>query len=149
MKIQFQKLAKEELDKFIQLIVVFEDVFEMKDFKMPASEHLKELLQRDDFFVFVALNEKHEVVGGLTAYVLPQYYSVKTLAYIFDLAVKTDFQRRGIGKGLIDAINVYCKDAGMDEVFVQADKADGYALDFYRSTNPTREESVIHFSYTL
>lgn len=114
---------------------------------MPSREHLQELLGEDKFMVFVALDENHLVVAGLTAYTLIQYYSTKPLVYIFDLAVARHLQRNGIGKSLITEINKYCKTAGMEEVFVQADKADGYALDFYRKNNPTDEEDVSHFYF--
>jgi aminoglycoside 3-N-acetyltransferase I len=78
-----------------------------------------------------------------------QHLTVKPLVYIFDLAVQTPLQRQGIGKKLIDAINKFCTEAGMEEVFVQADVIDDYAIDFYRKTKPTAEEDVIHFTYTL
>jgi len=71
------------------------------------------------------------------------------LAYIYDLAVLKDFRRKGIGKMLIKRLTDYCKKNGFDEIFVQADRVDGYALDFYRLTNPTNEEDVVHFSYLI
>ncbi|TGL86406.1 GNAT family N-acetyltransferase [Leptospira congkakensis] len=145
--IEIKKLSSNELNQFIELIRVFEDVFEMKNFQMPSSHYLQTLLDRDDFFVFVSIFE-NQVIGGLTTYTLRQYYSEKPLVYIFDLAVHTKYQRQGIGKSLIEAINGYCKKMGAEEVFVQADVVDDYALDFYRATGGLPEE-VIHFTYPL
>jgi ribosomal protein S18 acetylase RimI-like enzyme len=145
--IEMLKLASTDLDSFIELIELFEDVFSMENFKMPDKQYLQNLLGKNDFFVFVALNE-NMVVGGLTAYTLLQYYSEAPLVYIYDLAVKKKFQRKGIGRLLISEITSYCKKNGMQEVFVQADKIDDYALDFYRSTGATEEE-VVHFYYPL
>ncbi|TGK90002.1 GNAT family N-acetyltransferase [Leptospira bourretii] len=145
--IEIKKLSSNELNQFIELIRVFEDVFEMKNFQMPKEDYLQSLLARDDFFVFVSIF-KSQVIGGLTAYTLRQYYSEKPLVYIFDLAVLTKYQRQGIGKSLIEAINVYCKKMVAEEVFVQADLIDDYALDFYRSTGGLPEE-VVHFTYPL
>lgn len=145
--IKIVKLAADDLDKFVHLIKLFEDVFSMENFVMPDKKHLEQLLTKSDFFVFVAL-ENNEVVGGLTAYTLHQYYSKLPLVYIYDLAVKTTLQRRGIGKLLISGITSYCQEFGMEEVFVQADKIDDYALDFYRSTG-AMEEEVVHFYYPL
>lgn len=136
-----------EIAHFYALIRLFEDVFEMKDFVMPPADHLEKLLARDDFFVFVALLDD-EVIGGLTSYTLRQYYSTSPLVYVFDLAVATAYQRKGIGKMLMTAIQKYCKDIDVEEVFVQADVADDYALDFYRSTGATGED-VVHFYYPL
>ena len=145
--IEVEKLTHPDIDKFIELIRVFEDVFEMKNLTMPGTDYLQKLLEKDIFFVFVAVSH-NRVVGGLTAYMLQQYYSQLPVVYIYDLAVKTELQRQGIGKLLIAGITDYCKAIGVEEVFVQADLADGYALDFYRATGATAEE-VVHFTYAL
>lgn len=143
-----KRLQEGDLNGFIDLINLFEEVFEMKDFLIADAVHLQNLLNRNDFNVFVAF-KNDVVVGGLTTYVLERYYSEKPLAYIYDLAVDTNLQRHGIGKRLIAETNKFYKDKGFEEVFVQADKVDEYALDFYRKTNPSKEEQVVHFSYNL
>jgi ribosomal protein S18 acetylase RimI-like enzyme len=147
MAVEIKKLGYNDLNNFKALVRVFEDVFEMKDFNIPDDDYLQQLLKKDSFLVFVALSED-KVVGGLTAYVLQQYYSVRPLVYIYDLAIKTDYQRQGIGSILIAGITKYCQETGMEEVFVQADEEDGYALEFYHSTGATAEK-VVHFYYPL
>jgi aminoglycoside 3-N-acetyltransferase I len=145
--VRYVKLAADDLGRFKALIRLFENVFEMKDFEMPADSYLSTVLTRPDFLSFVAVLN-NEVVGGLTAYTLHQYYRPRPLVYIFDLAVLTKYQRQGIGKNLMAAINAHCKSEGVEEVFVQADLADDYALDFYRSTGGVPED-VVHFTYGL
>jgi aminoglycoside 3-N-acetyltransferase I len=144
---EIKKLGSRDIDQFLALVRLFEKEFEMKDFKMPAPDYLQPLLEKDGFLVFVALVNK-EVVGGLTAYTLHQYYSEKPLVYIYDLAVKTDHQRKGIGRLLMAGINGYCKVNGAEEVFVQADEEDDHALAFYQATGG-RPEKVVHFTYPL
>jgi aminoglycoside 3-N-acetyltransferase I len=148
MDVEIKKLASQDIDKFIDLIRLFEEVFEMKDFRMPDVGYLQQLLEKDSFFVFVALTDKYQVVGGLTSYTLEQYYAVNPLVYIFDLAVKTEFQRKGIGKKLMSGITAYCKEIGAEEVFVQADEIDEHALEFYHSTGGVPEK-VVHYTYPL
>jgi aminoglycoside 3-N-acetyltransferase I len=144
---KINKLSPQDLDQFIALIRVFEDVFEMEDFRMPDESHLQNLLAKDSFHVFVALVD-NQVVGGLTAYTLEQYYSKRPLVYIYDLAVQTHYQRQGIGRLLMAGVNQYCREAGMEEVFVQADEVDGHAIEFYRSTGGIAEK-VVNFYYPL
>lgn len=146
--VKINRLEETNLTEFVELIKLFEDVFEMIDFSIPDSKYLQSLLNRTNFDVFVALYD-NKVVGGLTTYVLEQYYSEKPLAYIYDLAVDKNLQRHGIGKKLIEETNKFYKEKGFEEVFVQADKIDVYAIDFYRKTNPSEEEQVVHFYYTL
>jgi len=147
MDIKIEKLNHNDINKFTELIWLFEDVFEMKNFKMPAEVYLRKLLEKDDFFVFVALLH-NRVIGGLTSYIMHQYYSKSPLVYIFDLAVKTEHQRRGIGKMLIAGNNNYCKSIGVEAVIVQADEVDDHAIQFYHSTGATSEK-VILFDYLL
>jgi aminoglycoside 3-N-acetyltransferase I len=107
-------------------------VFELKPKSVPPA-YLQELLNKDHFFVFVALDGT-DVVGGLTAYALQQYVSVQPLMYVYDLAVKTEYQRLGIGKRLMGAIRHYSKEAGYEEVFVQAYAEEEQAVNFYHSS---------------
>jgi aminoglycoside 3-N-acetyltransferase I len=148
MEPEIKIIKPDELDQLLDLISVFEDVFEMKPFKRPNETYLKGLLNQDHFFAVVARTDS-KIIGGLTVYVLDQYYAEKPLAYIYDLAVLTEYQRKGVGRKLIEFTNEYCRGLGFQEAFVQADKVDDYALEFYRSTNPTAEEQVVHYSYML
>lgn len=144
----FKILSPQDIEDFSALIDVFEEVFDMQRFVKPDKEHLQQILSKSHFLALVAKAD-NKVLGGLTVYILDQYYSKKPLAYLYDLAVLTEFQRKGIGAALIRYLNGYCKEKGFEEVFVQADREDGYALDFYRSTKPTGEEDVLHFYYHL
>ncbi|HEU4470921.1 MAG TPA: GNAT family N-acetyltransferase [Flavisolibacter sp.] len=147
MEIEIKKLKAGDIEQFLDLIRLFERVFEMKDFKMPDHGHLRAVLADEKrFHVFVALRDDL-IVGGLTVYTMQQYYSTRPLAYIFDLAVSQHLQRQGIGNKLIQHTRTYFAANGYEEVFVQADRVDDYALDFYRKTGPTLEEDVIHFTY--
>ncbi len=147
MDVKVKKLDQKDFDEFLALIGVFEEVFEMKGFKMPGEKHLQTLLAKDGFLVFVALLDG-KVVGGLTAYTLQQYYSERPLVYIYDLAVLSNYQRRGIGKMLMEGITTFCKGIGVEEVFVQADQADQHAIAFYQATGGIAEQ-VVHFYYPL
>ncbi len=148
MKTEIEILTSNDIDKLDELISVFENVFKMENFRRPTKIHIQKLLTRDNFLAVIAKTE-NKIIGGLTVYLLDQYYSERPLAYLYDLAVVTEYQRKGIGKKLLEFMIEYCRNQGFEELFVQADKADGYALDFYRLTKPKREEQVVQFSYVL
>ncbi len=94
MKVALAKLNPEDLDDFVNLIKVFEDVFEWEDFSFPPKNHLQKLLSKQNPLVFVAKVD-NKIVGGLTAHILDRYDSEKPSAYIYDLAVLYLFQRKG------------------------------------------------------
>lgn len=143
------------MERLQKLVGLYENVFEMRNFTMPGDEHLQSLLDDARIIFFVAAREEErddggdgEIVGGLTAHVLPSTYFPAAEVYVYDLAVKTEFQRKGIGRQLMSALAEHCAASGAKEIFVQADLADQHALDFYRATGG-RAASVVHFSYSL
>lgn len=146
-KIEIKKLHPRETGEFIELVEIFKNAFEMENFMLPHQSHLQQLLERPDFVTIVAIYNG-SVVGGLTAYMLEQYYATPPLAYLYDLAVQPGFQQKGIGRQLIESLKTHCKKAGVFEIFVQAHKADAQGIDFYRATGAT-EQDVLHFTYQL
>ena len=92
METEIKRLTSQDIDDFIELIKVFEEVFEIKNFAMPAKEYLQRTLINQNFLASVAKRDG-KVIGGFTAYDLDSYYLEKPLAYIYDLAVLSAFQR--------------------------------------------------------
>lgn len=147
MKIEYKKLEVGDLNRLTELVKVYEKVFEMKDFALPDAAYLQSLLEKESVIFYAAIFGG-KVGGGLTAHVLPSTYFPSSEVYIYDLAVETEFQRKGIGRELINSLKNYCAGLRLKEIFVQADLEDEYALDFYRATGGVAE-SVVHFSYAL
>src|SRR4051812_6634102 len=85
-----------------KLIHLFKNAFNNDHATVAAKpSYLKTLLKRSSFVCFAAVYE-NEVIGGLTAYELPMYYSEYTDLFIYDIAVHANFRRMGIGKRLMD-----------------------------------------------
>ena len=47
-------------------------------------------LSGTNFFTFVAKYD-NKVIGGLNVYILNRYYSIKPIAYIYDIAVLSNY----------------------------------------------------------
>jgi aminoglycoside 3-N-acetyltransferase I len=148
MNVSIHELGPYSLDDFIRLTNVFRTVFDITEPENTGTTHLQNLLNQSHFRAIVAKLDR-EVVGGLTVYLLDQYHTASRLAYLYDIAVLQPYQRKGIGKQLLLHLLSYCKQAGIKEMYVQADKADEKAIFFYRSNLPSMEMQVVHFSYHL
>src|SRR5215510_8350435 len=104
---EIKQLAINDLPLFKALIHLFNLVFEEEVTNIGIDENLSRLLGEARFIVMVALHE-NAVIGGLTAYELPLYYSQHAEIFVYDLAVDTEYQRKGIGKRLIQTLKEYC-----------------------------------------
>ena len=147
MDIQIKKLSSHDVRDFCELVEVFAAVFEMSAFKIPDDEYLQSLLNKPDFFALVATFE-NKVIGGLTVYVLHQYYTQNPIAYIYDVGILAAYQRKGIGQKLIRYLTSYCKESGFEEAFVQVETDDLQAMNFYRRTSFSNQLQATYFTYS-
>ena len=141
---QIKKLNSDDLPLLAALQILYEDTFELKG-EAPSLEHLEELLGKKDMVFFVALDNQ-EVIGGLTTHVLSNIHFGEPEGYIYDIAVNPLHQRKGVGAALLMAIVKYGSGNGWKEVFVQADKTDRHAVDFYRKAGGI-ELDTFHYSF--
>ena len=88
------------------------------------------LLARPDFWAMIALDGE-EVVAGLTAHALPMTRSPEAELFIYDLAVRADRQRQGIGRALVLATLDRARVEGLRLAFVPVDDEDAHAIAFY------------------
>jgi len=74
------------------------------------------------------------------------YNSDSAELFIYDIAVRPEFQRKGVGKRLMLAAQAFCTQNGIKQMFVDANEADTHALDFYSSLGG-RAEKVVQFTF--
>ena len=144
-RLKVRKLTQEDVSSLISLVRLFNMVFDEDETAIGTEKNLLKLLGNSYFVAMVAFYE-NEIAGGLTAYELPMYYSDHSEIFLYDLVVKPEYQRMGVGKRLIHALKEYCVNHGINEFFVLAHEEDEHAVEFYRSTGG-KSEKVINFIY--
>ena len=68
--------------------------------------------------------------------------------FIYDLAVRPDHQRQGVGRHLVTELRNSAAASGIANVFVAADNDDVQALDFYRALGG-RSSPVTLFAFAV
>jgi aminoglycoside 3-N-acetyltransferase I len=105
-----------------KLFALMTEVFD-EQAPAPLSEaYLDQLLTRPDFWALAAFVDD-ELVGGITAHVLPMTRNESSELFIYDLAVKASHQRQGIGRELVAALRTGGAAAGVGDVFVPAPRS--------------------------
>jgi len=146
-KFETKRLTKEDLLIFNSLIDLFNLVFEEENPTIGSEANSLRLLDNNRFIAIVTLAE-NEIAGGLTAYELPMYYSDSSEIFLYDMAVKPEYQRMGIGKGLIQSLKEHCIKNDIQDFFVMAHEEDEHAIEFYHATGG-RAEKVVNFVYEV
>lgn len=145
--LQIRVLDHSEGESLRKMVSLFGRVFEM-EVEIPDLETASAMLSKNNFFAVVAEYDK-AIIGGMSFYLLRRVYNSYPWGYVMDLAVAKEFQRKGIGKMLIEFVQEFGRKLGTDEIYVQTETEDDYALDFYRKTQPSGEIDAKHFFYKL
>ena len=144
-KLEVRQLTQNDLAQFRALIEMFNMVFEEEGSTSSTETSLQRLLSSVNFIAIAAILE-NQVVGGLTAYYLPKVYSANSEVFLYDMAVRPECQRRGIGKRLFQQLKEYCIKHGVPVFFVLAHEEDQHAVEFYHSTGG-KSEKVVNFIF--
>ncbi|HMJ54027.1 MAG TPA: GNAT family N-acetyltransferase [Polyangiaceae bacterium] len=126
-----KRLTAVDRDLAGMLFAMMANVFE-EEYETLSDSYLERLLGRADFWAIAGFIGA-DVVGGLTAHILPMTRTERAELFIFDIAVRKDQQRRGVGGQLMKALIECAAAVGIHDVFVAADNDDLHALDFYRA----------------
>jgi aminoglycoside 3-N-acetyltransferase I len=147
MDLVIAKLTPADYPLFEELLGVYKEAFGLRDPVWPPPAYLEHLLNNPTMTFMVAIY-RQKVIGGLTAYTLPSVYHQASEVYLYDLAVRNEWQRRGVGTSLLQQLIDYSTKLGIKEIFVQADSTDSHAIDFYKR-NGGIPENVVHFSFHM
>ena|ERR1700677_858368 len=145
MEITVKRLGPADLKTARRVFSLMAEVFEEE--REPLSDgYLEALLRRTSFWGLVAFSGA-EVLGGLTAHVIPMTRSESSELLLYDIAVAIEHQRRGVGRHLLSELLTLTSQEGTSEAFVLVDVEDTAALDFYRRSGG-KPASVKLFSFT-
>jgi len=124
------RLTPADIEMARRLFLLMAEVFEEPTEPLGDS-YIEQLLNRPEFWAMAAVVED-QLVGGVTAHAIPMTTSESSELFVYDIAVRADVQRQGIGRALMTALRAATTAEGIGDMFVPADNEDTHALDFYR-----------------
>ena len=146
---QIHRLRSADIPLLRQLNALFGEAFtdpETYGAAPPTDAYLGELLLKEHIVPLVALAGE-AMLGGLVAYELDKFESMRREIYIYDLAVSAQHRRQGVATALFEHLQAIAAQRGAWVVYVQADYGDEPAIALYEKLG-TRED-VLHFDIAV
>lgn len=120
-----------------------------RDGRLASEDHIATALADPRCYLNLAL-EDGEPVGILSGYRFPDVGAGGYLVYLYDIEVKADHRRRGIGSDLVDALVAACEDDGVRMIWAGTDIENRAARRTFESTGGDLEgDSYAEYEWDL
>jgi ribosomal protein S18 acetylase RimI-like enzyme len=138
----------------VQRLTADADRFEVpgtppRNLPVPRTEVAARFLTVETNHLLVAF-DRDEPVGLLLAYELPRRHGDEPKMHLYEIGVREDYRRRGIGRSLIESFAELARARGARRAFVLTDESNRAAMAFYASTGGVRtrpDDVVFMFSF--
>ncbi len=148
MHFTIKKLGPADFELAKQLFWFFQVDDDVADPLIPSDKYVEALLLKDSFHVLVALQDDL-LVGGLTAYELEMYKAEIKEMFLYEIAIKPGYRKKGVAKALIGFLKEIGISKGMKEMYVGTTSDNKPAMKLYRATGGEAEADVLWFVYQL
>ena len=129
MEITTKRLGPGDGNEARKLFALMASVFQ-EPAETLTDQHLDRILAEKGFWAVAAWVDG-ELAGGLTAHTLPMTRSETPEVFVYDLAVRDEMRRKGVGRSLVTALREEAGALGIPVVFVLAENDDIGAVRFY------------------
>jgi aminoglycoside 3-N-acetyltransferase I len=126
-----RRLRLGDRNKARALFALLSDVFQ-EPVETLSDQYLDRILGEEGFWVLAAWADG-ELAGGLTAHTLPMTRTEAPEIFIYDVAVREEMRRKGVGRSLVKVLREQAGALGIRVVFVLAENDDAEAVRFYEA----------------
>lgn len=102
-------------------------------------EQINEAFFADGRNYLLVAREGHKLLGFLYAYLLDAPHSLRPQMFLYSINVFPEFQRRGVGRALIEELKKIAREGRCSEIFVLTNAANLPANLLYQKTGGIRE----------
>lgn len=119
--------------------------------RTPHSVESARAFLADDSTYHLAAFVAGEPVGHLLAYELLRRHGDGRMVFVYEIGVRDDTRRRGIGSALFEQLRAVCRECGIGRAFVITNEGNIGAMAFYEALGARREQSddvVLDFDWS-
>lgn len=99
----------------------------------------------------LAAFDEDEPVGQLIAYELIRRHGDGRMMFVYEIGVRADYRRRGVGRGLFESLRALCSERSISRAFLMTNESNPAAMAFYESLGARRDhddEVVLDFDWS-
>ncbi len=115
-----KELTIEDLDKDLKgFFITLGNLKDVGNVSLDKAKDILKKINQIDGHIFVAINNKEEIIGAGTVLIEPKFITEGGIAaHIEDFVTKKEYERKGIGKAIMTELMNYSKKRGCYKIIL-------------------------------
>ena len=149
MNIKIIEAKKENINQVGKLFDLYRQFYKYKSNVHESTNYISERISNNESIIFLALTENNNSAGFVQLYETFGSLHLGKIIILYDLYVKEEFRKHGIGKKLMAKSEEYAKSIGAKGIELSTAKDNLSAQSLYEKIGYTKDEEFLTYSYDL
>ena len=143
------KATKENINQVGQLFDLYRQFYKYKSNVKESTNYISERISNNESIIFLALTESNNSAGFVQLYDTFGSLHLGKIIILYDLYVKEECRKHGIGKQLMEKSEEYAKSIGAKGIELSTAKDNITAQSLYEKIGYIRDNEFFSYSYDI
>ena len=143
------KATKENINQVGKLFDLYRQFYKYKSNVHESTNYISERISNNESIIFLALTQKNNPTGFVQLYETFGSLHLGKIIILYDLYVKEEFRKHGIGKKLMAKSEEYAKSIGAKSIELSTAKDNLSAQFLYKKIGYIRDNEFYSYSYEI
>ena len=143
------KATKENINQVGKLFDLYRQFYKYKSNIHESTNYISERISNNESIIFLALTESNNSAGFVQLYETFGSLHLGKIIILYDLYVKEECRKHGIGKQLMEKSEEYAKSIGAKGIELSTAKDNITAQSLYEKIGYIRDNEFFSYSYDI
>ena len=149
MHYQIIKATKENINQVGKIFDLYRQFYKYKSNVQESTNYISERISNNESIIFLALTENNNSAGFVQLYETFGSLHLGKIIILYDLYVKEECRKHGIGKKLMEKSEEYAKSIGAKGIELSTAKDNITAQSLYEKIGYIRDNEFFSYSYDI
>ena len=149
MHYQIIKATKENINQVGKIFDLYRQFYKYKSNVQESTNYISERICNNESIIFLALTESNNSAGFVQLYETFGSLHLGKIIILYDLYVKEECRKHGIGKQLMEKSEEYAKSIGAKGIELSTAKDNITAQSLYEKIGYIRDNEFFSYSYDI
>ena len=149
MNFKIIKAKKENINQVGKIFDLYRQFYKYKSNIQESTKYIDERINNNESIIFLAISKNDETAGFVQLYETFGSLYLGKIIILYDLYVKKEFRKQGIGENLMKKSQEYAESIGAKSIELSTAKNNLTAQSLYEKIGYLRDNEFYSYNYNL